>query len=247
MVVIYSKSEIEQMKAPAEAVKEVFKRLEEYIKPGITTKDIDKQVENIIHSMSALPSTKGYCGYPASCCTSVNDTVVHGIPGDYKLKEGDIISVDVVANKNGFHSDACRTFAVGNVGAEAARLMKVTQEAFFKGIEYARSNCRLSDISHAIQTHVEAAGYGIVRQYNGHGVGRKMHEEPAIPNYGKPNRGFRLKPGTVLAIEPMVTAGDYNLRTLDDGWTAVTADGSLAAHYENTVVVTDGEPLILTL
>lgn len=247
MVVLYSKNEIEQMKEAAEVVKEVFKQLQNYIKAGISTKDIDKQVESIIYSMSALPSTKGYHGYPASCCTSVNNVVVHGVPGDYILKDGDIISVDVVANKNGFHSDACRTFAVGNISEEAKKLIQVTQESFFKGVEFARIGCRVSDISHAIQTHVEAAGFGVVRQYQGHGVGRSMHEEPSIPNWGKPNRGFRLKQGAVLAIEPMVTLGDYSLRTLDDGWTSVTVDGSISAHYENTVVVTDKEPIILTL
>lgn len=247
MVTLYSKNEIEQMKAAADVVKEVFLRLEEYIKPGISTKDIDKLVENIICSKSALPSTKGYYGYPASCCTSVNNVVVHGIPGDYKLKDGDIISVDVVANKDGFHSDACRTFAVGTISKEAQRLINVTKESFFKGIEYAKVGNRLSDISYAIQSHVEAAGFGVVRQFQGHGVGRSMHEEPAIPNYGRPYRGFRLKPGAVLAIEPMVTYGDYNLRILEDGWTAVTVDGSISAHYENTVVITNDEPLILTL
>ena len=247
MVMLYSKNEIEQMKEAAEVVKEVFRQLKDYIKAGISTKDIDKLVENIICSMSALPSTKGYHGYPASCCTSVNNVIIHGMPGDYKLKDGDIISVDVVANKNGFHSDACRTFAVGTISEEAQRLMDVTKESFFKGVEFAKVGCRISDISHAIQTHVEAAGFGIVRTYQGHGVGRNMHEEPSIPNYGKPNRGFRLKPGAVLAIEPMVTYGDYTTRTLSDGWSVVTADGSLSAHYENTVAVTTGEPLILTL
>ena len=247
MVVLYSKNEIEKIKTASEVVKAVFKDLKNYIKPGITTKDVDKRVESIIYSMSAVPSSKGYHGFPGSCCTSVNNVVVHGIPNDYVLKEGDIISVDVVANKDGFHSDACRTFPVGNISKEAERLIEVTKESFFKGVEYAKAGFRVSDISHAIQTHVEAAGFGVIREYQGHGVGRNMHEEPSIPNYGRPNRGFRLKPGAVLAIEPMVTYGDYAIQILEDKWTAVTVDGSIAAHYENTVVVTNDEPLILTL
>lgn len=248
MVVLYSKSEIEKIKEASLVVKEVFKQLKNYIKPGISTKDVDKLVEDVIYSMSAIPSSKGYYGFPGSCCTSVNNVVVHGIPDDKTiLKDGDIISVDVVANKNGFHSDACRTFPVGNISAEAERLIKVTKEAFFKGVEFAKVGNRISDISYAIQTHVEAAGFGVVREYQGHGVGRSMHEEPSIPNYGRPNRGFRLKPGAVLAIEPMVTYGDYSLKVLADKWTAVTVDNSIAAHYENTVVVTNDEPLILTI
>lgn len=248
MVVLYSKSEIEKIKEASEVVKEVFKQLKEYIKPGISTKDVDKLVEDIIYSMSAVPSSKGYYGFPGSCCTSVNNVVVHGIPDDKTiLKEGDIISVDVVAKKDGFHSDACRTFPVGKISEEAERLIKVTKESFFKGVEFARVGNRISDISHAIQTYVEAAGFGVIREYQGHGVGRNMHEEPSIPNYGRPNRGFRLKPGAVLAIEPMVTYGDYSIRILPDKWTAVTTDNSIAAHYENTVVVTSDEPLILTI
>ncbi len=248
MVILYSKNEIEKIKEASLVVKEVFKQLKEYIKPGISTKDVDKLVENIIYSMSATPSSKGYCGFPAACCTSVNDVVVHGIPDDKTiLKDGDIISVDVVANKNGYHSDACRTFPVGNISPEAEHLINVTKEAFFKGVEFAKEGYRISDISYAIQSHVEAAGFGVVRQYHGHGVGRNMHEEPHIPNYGKPNRGFRIKSGVVLAIEPMVTYGDYSIKVLEDKWTAVTTDNSIAAHYENTVVVTKNGPLILTI
>lgn len=247
-VVLYSKNEVEKIKEASVIIKEVFKQLKGYIKPGISTKDVDKLVEDIIYSMSAIPSSKGYCGFPASCCTSVNNVVVHGIPSSKTiLKEGDIISVDVVANKNGFHSDACRTFPVGNISKEAERLIQVTKEAFFKGLECAKVGKRVGDISHAIQKHVEAAGFGVVREYQGHGVGRSMHEEPPIPNYGRQNRGFRLKSGTVLAIEPMVTYGDYSIRVLADKWTAVTTDNSIAAHYENTVVVTNNEPLILTI
>lgn len=247
MVVLYSKKEIEGIAEAGKVVKEVFKELKNYIKAGITTKDVDKLVEDVIYSMSAEPSTKGYYGYPASCCTSINEVVVHGIPGNRVLRDGDIISVDVVARKGGFHADACRTFPVGEISSEAERLIRVTEESFFKGIEFAKVGNRLSDISHAIQQHVEAAGFGVVRLYNGHGIGREMHEEPVIPNHGVPNRGFRLKPGAVLAIEPMVTYGDYDLHILEDKWTAVTKDGSLSAHYENTVAITTGEPLILTM
>lgn len=247
MVTLYSRAEIEQMKKAANVVKEVFKRLEDYIKPGLTTKDVDIFVENVINSLSALPSSKNYRGFPAACCTSVNEVVVHGIPGDRVLNDGDIISVDVVVNKDGFHSDACRTFAVGNVGSDAQRLMTVTKEAFFKGAEQARVGKRLGDISAAIQEHVESAGFGVVRDLFGHGVGRDMHEEPSVPNFGKANRGLRLKTGMVLAVEPMVTFGDYRVRTLRDGWTTVTVDNSISAHYENTIVITGGEPEILTL
>lgn len=248
MVCLYSKNEIEKIKETSLVVKKVFKELKSYIKPGISTKDVDKFVEDIIYSMSAVSSSKGYFGFPGACCTSVNDVVVHGIPnGKTVLKDGDIISVDVVANKNGFHSDACRTFPVGNISKDAERLIQVTKESFFEGLKYAKVGNRVSDISHAVQTYVEAAGFGVVREYQGHGVGRSMHEEPSVPNYGKPNRGFRLKSGTVLAIEPMVTYGDYKLEVLDDKWTAVTVDGSIAAHYENTVVVTNDGPLILTI
>lgn len=248
MVVLYSKSEIEKIKEASSVIKEIFKQLKEYIKPGISTKSVDKLAEDVIYSMSAIPACKGYHGYPSATCTSVNNAVVHGIPSDkFILKDGDIISVDVVVCKDGFHSDACRTFPVGEISDEANRLIKVTKESFFKGVEFAKVGNRISDISDAIQTHVEAAGFGVIREYQGHGVGKNMHEEPSIPNYGRPNRGFRLKSGAVLAIEPMVSYGDYSTKVLKDGWTAVTTDNSISAHYENTVVVTNNEPLILTL
>ncbi len=247
MVTLYSKKEVETMKGAASVVREVFRRLEEFIKPGVSTKDVDNLVENVIHSLSALPSTKNYHGYPAACCTSVNEVVVHGIPDKRVLKDGDIISVDVVAFKDGFHSDACRTFAVGSISDDAKRLIDVTKESFFKGVEKARVGNRLGDISEAIQSHVEKAGFGIVRDLTGHGVGKSMHEPPSIPNFGKANRGLRLKAGMVLAIEPMVTFGDYRVKTLNDGWSVVTVDNSISAHYENTIVITNSEPEILTL
>jgi methionyl aminopeptidase len=247
MVVIKSKSELDLMRISGSIVKEVLEKLEEFIKPGLTTLDIDKFAENIISSRDALPSFKGYRGYPASICASINEVVVHGIPSDRKIVEGDIISVDVGAYKNGFHGDAARTYAVGKISKEAEDLVRVTKESFFKGIEKAVDGGRLTDISHAVQVHCESHGYGVVRDFFGHGIGREMHEEPAIPNYGKPNRGLRLRAGMVLAVEPMVTAGHYSVRTLKDGWTAVTEDGSLAAHYENTVAITPNGPEILTM
>lgn len=247
MVVIKSKSELDLMRISGSVVKEVLEKLEEFIKPGLTTLDIDKFAENIISSRDALPSFKGYRGYPASICASINEVVVHGIPSDRKIVEGDIISVDVGAYKNGFHGDAARTYAVGKISKEAEDLVRVTKESFFKGIEKAVDGGRLTDISHAVQVHCESHGYGVVRDFFGHGIGREMHEEPAIPNYGKPNRGLRLRAGMVLAVEPMVTAGHYSVRTLKDGWTAVTEDGSLAAHYENTVAITPNGPEILTM
>jgi methionyl aminopeptidase len=247
MVVIKSKSEIELMKVPCSIVKEVLEKLEAFIKPGLSTLDIDKFAEDIISSRDALPSFKGYRGYPASICASINEVVVHGIPSDRKIVEGDIISVDVGAYKNGFHGDAARTYAVGKISKDAEDLIRVTKESFFKGIEKAVDGGRLTDISHAVQVHCESHGYGVVRDFFGHGIGREMHEEPAIPNYGKPNRGLRLRAGMVIAVEPMVTTGHYSVRTLKDGWTAVTEDGSLAAHYENTVAITPNGPEILTM
>ncbi|MCD8552456.1 type I methionyl aminopeptidase [Seleniivibrio sp.] len=247
MVVIKSKAELDLMRIAGSIVKEVLEKLEEFIKPGLTTLDIDKFAENIISSRDALPSFKGYRGYPSAICASINEVVVHGIPSDRKIVEGDIISVDVGAYKNGFHGDAARTYAVGKISKEAEDLMRVTKESFFKGIEKAVDGGRLTDISHAVQVHCESHGYGVVRDFFGHGIGREMHEEPAIPNYGRPNRGLRLRAGMVLAVEPMVTAGHYSVRTLKDGWTAVTEDGSLAAHYENTVAITPSGPEILTM
>lgn len=247
MVVLKSKAEIDKMRIACGIVREVLEKLEDFIKPGITTLDIDKFAESIINSRDAVPSFKGYRGYPASTCTSVNEVVVHGIPGDRKLNDGDIVSVDVGAYIGGFHGDAARTFAVGDISEESERLIRVTKESFFEGIKMAVPGGRLTDISHAIQSHVERHGYGVVRDFFGHGIGRELHEEPTLPHFGRPNRGLRLRAGMVIAVEPMVTAGDYSVETLNDGWTAVTCDGSLAAHYENTVAITSSGPEILTL
>ena len=247
MVEIKTRAELERMKKACSIVKEVLEKIEKEIRPGITTKSIDNLAENIIVSRSAIPSFKNYRGYPATICASVNDVVVHGIPSDYVLKEGDIVSIDVGAYIDGFHGDAARTFMVGNCSDVARRLVDVTKESFFKGMEFAKSSCRLSDISHAIQSYVEDNGFEVIRDYYGHGIGRELHEDPTIPNYGKPNRGIRLRPGMVLAIEPMVVEKKYAVKTLEDGWTVVTEDGGLAAHYENTVAITINGPEILTL
>ena len=217
------------------------------VKPGITTKQIDQAVHDYIVSQGAKPSFLNYNGYPASACISVNNTIIHGIPDGYVLKEGDIVSIDVGAHYLGFHGDCAATFPCGAVSAEAERLINVTKQSFFEGIRFATRGHRVSDISHAIQTYVESNGYSVVRSFVGHGVGAQLHEEPEVPNFGAPGRGPRLIPGMTLAIEPMVNEGVHDVRVLKDGWTTVTADGKLSAHYENTVLITDGEPEILTV
>ena len=219
----------------------------EMVRPGVSTKAIDKAVHDFIVSQGAKPSFLHYHGFPASACISVNSTVIHGIPGGYVLQEGDIVSVDVGALYKGFHGDCAATFACGEITAEAQRLIDVTKQSFFEGIRFATRGHRVSDISHAIQTYVESNGFSVVRAFVGHGVGAQLHEEPEVPNFGLPGRGPRLLPGMTLAIEPMVNAGVYDVRVLKDGWTTVTADGKLSAHYENTVLITDGEPEILTV
>jgi len=219
----------------------------EMVRPGISTREIDKAVHDFIVSQGAKPSFLNYSGFPASTCISVNSTVIHGIPGSYVLQDGDIVSVDVGAYYKGFHGDCAATYPCGTISAEAQKLIDVTKESFFEGIRFAKKGNRVSDISHAVQKHVESNGFSVVRAFVGHGVGAQLHEEPEVPNYGKPGRGPRLIPGMTLAIEPMVNAGDYDVRILKDGWTTVTADGKLSAHYENTVLITDGEPEILTV
>ena len=219
----------------------------EMVRPGVSTKQIDKAVHDYIVSQGAQPSFLGYHGFPGSACVSVNSTVIHGIPGDYILKEGDIVSIDVGAYYQGFHGDCAATFPCGAISAEAQKLIDVTKQSFFEGMRFATRGHRVSDISHAIQKHVESNGFSVVRSFVGHGVGAQLHEEPEVPNYGKPGRGPRLVPGMTIAVEPMVNAGVYDVRVLKDGWTTVTADGKLSAHYENTVLITDGEPEILTV
>jgi methionyl aminopeptidase len=217
------------------------------VRPGITTAEIDKAVYDYILSQGATPSFLNYGGFPASACISVNEVVIHGIPDNRVLKEGDIVSIDVGAKWKGFHGDCAATFACGQISPEAQRLIDVTKQSFFEGIQYARKGNRVSDISHAVQAYVEENGFSVVRSFVGHGVGANLHEEPEVPNFGKPGRGPRLVPGMTIAVEPMVCQGGYDVRVLKDKWTTVTVDGKLAAHYENTVLITDGEPEILTV
>ena len=219
----------------------------EMVRPGVTTKQIDKAVYDYIVSQGAKPSFLNYHGYPASACISVNNTVIHGIPDGYVLQEGDIVSIDVGALYKGYHGDCAATFPCGAISAQAQKLIDVTKQSFFEGIRFAKRGHRVSDISHAIQTYVESNGFSVVRSFVGHGVGAQLHEEPEVPNFGAPGRGPRLLPGMTIAVEPMVNEGVYDVRVLRDGWTTVTADGKLSAHYENTVLITDGEPEILTV
>ena len=255
MVTIKSKKEIEYMKEACKVVALMYKELEEKIKPEMTTWELDQIAENMMKKLGAIPAEKGYNvgirgvpPYPAATCISVNDEVIHGIPSKNNIiKDGDIVSVDTVALKNGYNGDAARTFMVGNVSKEAKRLVEVTKQAFFEGIKYAKPGYRIGDVSHAIGEYVHSQGYSVVREFQGHGIGKQMHEDPGIPNYGKAGRGIRLEPGMTLAIEPMVIQGKPNILELDDGWTIITEDGSLAAHYENTILITEKEPEILTI
>lgn len=217
------------------------------VAPGVTTKEIDREVARYIKSQGASPSFLHYNGFPASVCISVNDEVIHGIPGHRRLREGDIVSIDVGAYKNGYHGDCAGTYPCGNISPEAQRLIGVTRESFFAGIRYAREGCRLPDLSGAVQQYVEEHGYSVVRDYVGHGIGTKMHESPEIPNYVEPKAGRpRFLRGMTIAVEPMVNAGGYAVKVMKDGWTVKTADGTLSAHYENTLLITDGEPELLT-
>ncbi len=247
MIIIKNNKEIDLMRESGRLVAETLLLVEEKVRPGITTAEIDRIAEEFITKHGAKPSFKGLYGFPASLCISVNEQVVHGIPGGYVLKDGDIISIDCGAYLNGFHGDAARTFAVGNVSEEAKKLIKVTEESFFKGIEYAKIGNRLTDISHEIQCYVEASGFSVVRDFVGHGIGRVVHEDPEVPNFGKSGKGPKLVKGMTLAIEPMVNIGNYRVKTLSNDWTVVTSDGSLSAHYENTIVILPDGPEILTL
>lgn len=236
------------MRSAGKVASYILRELKEIIKPGIATIEIDRFVEKTVKAHKMKAAEKGYCGYPASVCVSVNEEVVHGIPSKKRiLKEGDIVSVDLVVEYKGYMADAARTYAVGNISEEAKRLIETAERAFFEGIRFAKEGYRLSDISNAIQNMVEGEGFGVIRDFVGHGIGSDMHEDPQIPNYGKPGKGPRLQSGMTLAIEPMITQGSYEVDVLQDDWTAVTVDGKLSAHYENTVVITDGEPEVLTL
>ncbi len=248
MIIIKSDQEVDLMRESGKVTGFILKELENFIRPGISTADIDKFVEDTIRKNGMIPTFKGYCGFPASACVSINEEVVHGIPDKKRiLKEGDIVSVDVGSTYKGYVSDAARTYPVGQVSEIAQKLMDATRDSFFAGIEFCRVGYRLSDISHAVQVKAESEGFSVIRDFVGHGVGQEMHEEPQIPNYGKAGRGPRLAKGMVFAIEPMICEGGYDVRTLSNDWTVVTLDGKLSAHYENTVVITDGEPELLTL
>ena len=248
MIIIKSDQEVDLMRESGRVTGFILKELENFIKPGISTADINGFVEDTIRKNGMIPTFKGYCGFPASACVSINEEVVHGIPDKKRiLKEGDIVSVDVGSTYKGYVSDAARTYPVGKVSDIAQKLMDATRDSFFAGLEFCKVGYRLSDISHAIQVKAESEGFSVIRDFVGHGVGQEMHEEPQIPNYGKAGRGPRLAKGMVFAIEPMICEGGYDVRTLSNDWTVVTLDGKLSAHYENTVVITDGEPELLTL
>jgi methionyl aminopeptidase len=246
MIVTKSKQEIGWMREAGRIVALVHQELKKVIEPGITTKELDALAEKVIRSHGASPSFKGYGGFPGNICTSINEELVHGIPSGRKLKEGDIISIDIGAEYKGYHGDSAWTYPVGEISEEDRRLLRVTEESLYKGLAEAKPGARLSNISHAIQTHVESAGFSIVREYVGHGIGSKLHEDPQIPNFGPPNRGPRLKPGMVLAIEPMVNAGERYVHTLADRWTVVTQDGKKCAHFEHTIAITESGYEILT-
>ena len=255
MVTIKSKKEIELMKEACKVVALTYQKLEKEIKPGMSTYELDQIAEKTMRDLGAIPAEKGYNPgikgvpeFPASICVSINDEVIHGIPSKHRIiKEGDIVSIDTVALKNGYNGDAARTFIIGKVPKETKRLVDVTKQAFFEGIKYAKVGYRIGDISHAIGEYVKSQGFSVVHEFQGHGIGKDMHEDPGIPNYGKAGRGIRLEPGMTLAIEPMVIQGKPNILELDDGWTIVTEDGSLSAHYENTILITEKEPKILTI
>jgi methionyl aminopeptidase len=247
MIAIKNERELNVMRKACKITAAARALAGEMVRPGVSTQQIDKAVHDFIVAQGAKPSFLGYHGYPASVCISVNNTVIHGIPGGYVLQEGDIVSIDVGAYYEGFHGDCAATFPCGAISTQAQKLIDVTKQSFFEGIRFATRGHRVSDISHAIQTYVESNGFSVVRSFVGHGVGAQLHEEPEVPNYGQPGRGPRLLPGMTLAIEPMVNIGTYDVKVLKDGWTTVTAAGELSAHYENTVLITNGEPEILTV
>ena len=247
MITIKTPADLHLMDEAGRIVEETLRMLARTARAGMTTEELDREAEALIRSYGAEPSFLHYNGYPKSICTSVNEQVVHGIPGKYRLKDGDILSVDVGAYLNGFHGDAARTLLIGSVPEEVQELVRVTRECFFEGLRYARVGYRIGDISAAIQAHAEAHGYGVVREMIGHGIGHHLHEEPDVPNYGRAGRGPRLEPGMMIAIEPMINLGTARILQLSDGWTVVAADGKPSAHYENTIAITDGEPMLLTL
>ena len=246
MITIKSPREMEAMRLAGKITAAARAFAGEMVKPGVTTQEIDKAVRQFIKQQGAVPSFLGYNGFPGSCCISVNDEVIHGIPGKRVLKEGDIVSIDVGAYIGGYHGDCAATFACGEISDEAKRLIEVTEQSFYEGLRYAKEGCRVSDISAAVQRYVEKEGFSIVREYVGHGIGRNLHEAPEVPNYGEPGRGPRLLRGMTLAVEPMVNAGTAAIQNMSDGWTVKTKDGKYSAHYENTILITEGDPELLT-
>ena len=246
MIAIRTGPELDLIKRSGEILKECFLEIERELGPGVKTEELDRIAEDFIRARGAIPAFKGYQGYPATICASVNEQVVHGIPGPRELLEGDIVGIDIGVLREGYYADASRTYGIGSIDDEARRLVDVTKEALELAIDRVRPGNHLSDISHAIQTHAEGAGYQVVRALVGHGIGRRMHEEPQIPNFGPPGKGPVLEAGMVLAIEPMVNAGTHDVLTLKDNWTFVTVDGKLSAHFEDTVAVTGDEPLVIT-
>ena len=247
MISLKSSREIELMRRAGRLTAQARALAGSMVRPGVTTHEIDTAVRKFIESHGAKPSFLGYGGFSGSACISINEQVIHGIPGPRKLKEGDIVSIDVGAFLDGFHGDCAATFPCGAVSDEAMRLIRVTEQSFWEGIRNARPGKRVYDISHAVQQYVEGNGFSVVRDFVGHGVGAKLHEAPEVPNYGPAGHGPRLQPGMTIAVEPMVCAGDWRVKVLKDGWTTVSADGSLTAHYENTILITDGEPEVLTV
>ena len=247
MIPIKSASQVKLMREACRITGEALALAGRAVQPGITTGELDHIVRSYIEKCGARPTFLGYGGFPGSACISVNEVVIHGIPGKRRIREGDIVSLDVGAQINGFTGDSAATFAAGTPSEEARKLMEVTRQSFFEGMKFAREGYRVSDISHAIQTYVEAQGFSLVREYTGHGVGARLHEEPEVPNFGPPGHGARLRRGMVLAVEPMVCAGSPAIRVLPDKWTVVTQDGKLAAHYEHSVLITDGDPEFLTM
>ncbi len=246
MIIIKTPREIDLMRQAGKITAGARTIARQMIEPGITTAQIDREVHKFITKSGAVPSFLNYGGFPASACISVNDEIIHGIPGKRVLKEGDIVSIDVGAKFKGYNGDCAGTFPCGKCSDEALKLIEVTRQSFFEGIKFAREGYRVSDIGHAVQEYAESFGYGVVRDYVGHGVGAKLHEPPEIPNYGRPGHGPRLAVGQTIAVEPMINMGTYEVRVLDNDWTVVTVDGSLSAHYENSILITDGEPEILT-
>jgi methionyl aminopeptidase len=247
MIIRKSKTEIEKMRAAGLIVAQVLKRLEKIVEPGMTTRDLDREAEKMIQDAGAYPTFKGYHGYPASICTSINDEVVHGIPSNRKLREGDIVGIDCGATLQGYVGDSAITVPVGKVGDPVTRLLEVTRQSLFQAIDKCQVGNRLGDVCNAVQAYVEPRGYSVVRNYCGHGVGRAMHEEPQVPNYGRPGTGPVLREGWVIAIEPMINLGHEDVQVLSDGWTVITMDGKPSAHFEHTVAITSEGPQILTL